>query len=603
MKRFVTLFLLAAFSVVAQKSLPVTSYQASNIFFQTLSPVFNISNVAEADLPDLLKATAGYPEDITLSLSLKINSKALTHYRYQLYKDGIRIYGAEIHVGLDHNNKIRVCSMPALPQFYSGSNFPEAGTAETIRTDFGADSIMRQSAVWYTNQSDYLQKGMIVELYGPETLHREILVDNQGIISDADLHRYFHGPNDSLVSVKVFTPDPLSTARVTYGGQYVDNNDQPSPALDNERQVKPLVLAFESGEFKAKNDFVKILDFSAPSIAPATSTSNQLYYTRDQDAFEDINVMYHISNHKQHLIDLGFPGIPNYIIEVDAHAINGSDQSFFSTATVPGRLYFGEGGVDDAEDADVIIHEFMHSAIFVAAPSSVTTTERGCIEEALGDYFAASYSNSIGTYNEQYVFNWDGNNEFWAGREVESLKDYGKQSFKNGNIYGHTDLFASPLMEMNRKLGRNTADQLILEAIFNLNNNTTMPIMAGYIILSDSLLNGGVNYQVIYDAFVRRNILPTISIAELESFKSDIQVFNTMAFANGGPVMIRPGTHTLSSFTLTDLNGRTMLNGTLDSIDEEVVEISAPELPSGVYLLTLTSSKGYQLTHKLTRIN
>jgi hypothetical protein len=360
-------------------------------------------------------------------------------------------------------------------------------------------------------------------------------------------------------------------------------------------------VAYENGAYQAKNDHVAIVDFSAPNIAPVTSTNKFMQYTRNQSGFEDMNVMYHISSQKEHMIALGYPNIPNYTIQVDPHAINGADQSFFSTASVPGKLYFGEGGVDDAEDADVVIHEYMHSVMYVAAPSSTTSTERGCIEEAIGDYFAASYSRTINNYNEGWVFNWDGHNEFWPGREVLSTKDYAQESFKNNNIYTHTDLFASPLMEINSILGRNAADALLLEAIFNLTQNTTMPEMAGYIILSDSLLNNGVNFQVIHTAFVRRNIIPTISLEERTIALDLIQVYNTIAFAQGGPLLVRSNDYTITNYTITAINGAQMMQNNVIHTQGDVLEITAPELPAGIYILTLATTTGEKATYKITR--
>ncbi len=441
----------------------------------------------------------------------------------------------------------------------------------------------------------------MVTLMGPETLHQEVLISGNEIISQTDLHRYLHGPNDSIVSVKVFTPDPLTTAQVNYGAPYTDNGDQTNVHFEAQQKKKTMPVAYTGGAYQATNDYVEILDFSPPSIAPVSSATKQMHYTRDQSGFEDMNVMYHITSQKEHMISLGYPNIPNYKIQVDPHAINGADQSFFSTASVPGKLYFGEGGVDDAEDADVIIHEYMHSVMFVASPSSSTTTERGCIEEAIGDYFAASYSRTINTFNDGKVFNWDGHNEFWPGREVYSTKDYVQASFKNNNIYSHTDLFASPLMEINQKLGRSVADALVLEAIFNLTQNTTMPQMAGYILLSDSLLNNGINYQIIYDAFVRRNILPTISLPEFISAKDNIHVYNTVNFAKGEPLMIRSDEYLLSSYSITSLNGTLVKQASIEAQQGEVVELALPALKSGLYLITITTSEGSEATYKIVR--
>lgn len=603
MKKLTILCVLFALSLSGQKAPTELLYQAADVFFIQENLQTGASNIPEGDLPGYIHGQAGYDQNITLQLYHKISSKTLTHYRYHLLKDGIQIFNAEVHIAIDKNGKVRLLEAPALPDFSGGLNFPAVEIAEDVKYQNGAENIVRADQVWYTDNSDFLRRGLVVELAGPETLHQEILINSSNrIISQSDLHRYFDGPNDSVVSVKVFTPDPLTTANQSYGSPYVDSGDVSVPVLEAQRKTKSLTLAFENGEFVAKNDFVKILDFSAPNINPVTSTSDQMHYTRDQAGFEDMNVMYHITNHKQHLINLGFSNLPNYTIEVDPHAINGADQSFFSTSSNPGRLYFGEGGVDDAEDADVIIHEYSHAVIYEAAPATNISTERGCIEEALGDYFAASYSNTIDDFNGNKVFNWDGHNEFWPGRKVESTKDYvqEKSSFKNGNYYTHTDLFASPLMEIYKTLGRNTSDEIILEAIFNLGKNTTMLEMAGYIILADSLLNGGANYQVIITAFARRNIMPTISVQKYDLVKADIQVYNTLGFAAGGPVKIRTKNYQLDSYTIYSMNGALVATGGLNAGEREQ-EVDAPQLVNGAYLLTLSTTSGEEVSYKLIR--
>lgn len=604
MKRLFTLLIIFTCGLsFGQKHLAVANYSASDVFFETLTPVIKVSNIAEGDIAQLLHSTVNYPTDISLSLFHKIESKALTHYHYHIYKNGVRVFGAQAHIGIDKNGKVRICELPLLPQYSGTQDYPAAGMDENVKSNIGAEEITGTEYVWFTDGSEYLKKGLLVTLHGPETLHQEVLVSGNEIISQADLHKYLHGPNDSIVSVRVFTPDPVSSAQVTYAAPYNDNGDQTNAQLEAEQKTKSLVVVYDSGVYLAQNDYVEILDFSAPNIAPTTSTSKQMHFTRDQSGFEDMNVMYHITSQKEHMKALGYHNIPDYKIQVDPHAINGADQSFFSTASVPGKLYFGEGGVDDAEDTDVIIHEYMHSVMYVASPSSTTSTERGCIEEAIGDYFAASYSRTINNFNDGWVFNWDGHNEFWPGREVYSTKDYGQESFKNNNIYSHTDLFASPLMEINQKLGRSVSDALVLEAIFNLTQNTTMPQMAGYIILSDTLLNNGVNYQVIYDAFVRRNIIPTISVKEYNTAKDLILVYNTSGFSTGGPLLIRSNEYQITGYRITSLNGTLVKQGYLNNQKGEVVELSIPGLKSGLYLITFTTAQGEEATYKITRTN
>src|SRR5690606_15071318 len=76
-----------------------------------------------------------------------------------------------------------------------------------------------------------------------------------------------------------------------------------------------------------------------------------------------------------------------------------------------------------------------------------------------------------------------------------------------GNIYQHTDIFASALMEIYEKIGRDNTDRIVMEAIYSLGQTTTMPLMAEYIFQADSALNNGNHYYIIVEAFVRRGIL------------------------------------------------------------------------------------------------
>ena len=66
--------------------------------------------------------------------------------------------------------------------------------------------------------------------------------------------------------------------------------------------------------------------------------------------------------------------------------MGGADNSYFSPTTKPQRIYFGEGGVDDAEDADVCVHEYAHFISYNAANGSNVGAERNSLDEGFGDY-------------------------------------------------------------------------------------------------------------------------------------------------------------------------------------------------------------------------
>ena len=66
------------------------------------------------------------------------------------------------------------------------------------------------------------------------------------------------------------------------------------------------------------------------------------------------------------------------------------DNSFYSSMTH--ELVLGTGGVDDGEDADVIVHEYGHSLQDQAAPGSLQKREGATMGEGFGDYLAAMMS-------------------------------------------------------------------------------------------------------------------------------------------------------------------------------------------------------------------
>src|SRR5262249_21160177 len=93
---------------------------------------------------------------------------------------------------------------------------------------------------------------------------------------------------------------------------------------------------------------------------PAYSRTNSFQYNRSQDEFEQVMAYYWITTAQRHLQELGF-GTTLRPVNMRAQAVRinqyGVDNSFESDHP-KNELRFGKGGVDDAEDADVILHEY-----------------------------------------------------------------------------------------------------------------------------------------------------------------------------------------------------------------------------------------------------
>jgi hypothetical protein len=285
----------------------------------------------------------------------------------------------------------------------------------------------------------------------------------------------------------------------------------------------------------------------------------------------------------------------DYAIHVDAHALNGTDNSNFSSGSNPPRLSFGQGGVDDAEDADVIVHEYGHAIMHSAAPFTNTGTERRAMDEAIGDYFASSYSRHSSAFRWADVFTWDGHNEFWDGRSTVSTKHYPEDLQQN--IYSDAPIWSATLMQIWNDIGRDATDAIMLQAAYSFSGGMTMPQAALLFLQADTLLFEGAHFTPIHQHMYDRGLIPwNVSIADVNR-PNPFRLLSSSDFAEGrGPVTVTgPASFTV---TLTDALGRTVMQ---DRTTSNLFTLSPNGLASGLYLLNVQqggSSKSFKLVRR-----
>lgn len=514
-----------------------------------------------------------------------LNSPAGEHRHYFLYMDGRKLsfQGLSIHQYQNGNLWIQY---PELPENF-GSLSPLSVDTTALKNELNCDRLNMVPA--YLSVDEQLLPGYSIDLFGAEGAHYQAFIAGSEIFNLADNRRY---ANDTTCTGYVFLPDPLSTANVNYGGSFSDMNDGDNASLNGERAIQSFRGTYDNGVFKLENNDIKIDEFSMPIVNPVTSTNGTFNYTRGQDGFEDVNAFFHMTEFKTYIDSLGFTSIPGAQIGVDVHALSNSDQSYYSPAEK--RIYMGEGGVDDAEDADVVIHEYCHSLVSAAASNSNRISERAGMEEAICDYFAITWSLHFNGNQRDRVFNWDGHNAFWNGRSAASNKDYQTLSF-NSNIYAHTDLMASCLLEIRDNTSRQIADRIILEALFTLQNNSTYVDFANMVINADQALYGGAHFQVIKTAFVRRNVLPADFNLEEDSNSAGIELYNTIAFLEGAPLIIESKRSFLKSYRVLDAQGRSIASGDLSGRKTEL----SLDLKPGLYFLKVDNNDGEVASFKL----
>jgi hypothetical protein len=273
-----------------------------------------------------------------------------------------------------------------------------------------------------------------------------------------------------------FDPDPLSTAGVAYAGAYVDGSDATNASLQAQVRTRTLnSITLNAGVHSLVGPYAEIMDFEAPSKGLFTQASSAFTFDRSQDGFEAAMTYYQLDQSLRYInITLGISLMPfQYAggMRFDPSGLSGADNSHYVGGT--GRIAFGEGGVDDAEDADVILHELGHGLHDWATSGNLSQVNG--LSEGCGDYWAQSYSRSVAVWTSaqpayQYVFSWDGHNPFWGGRTT----NYG--ALYPGGLVGqiHTDgqIWATCLMKIYDAIGRTKTDMAFLEGLM-LTNGTT----------------------------------------------------------------------------------------------------------------------------------
>ncbi len=336
-----------------------------------------------------------------------------------------------------------------------------------------------------------------------------------------------------------YVPNPIQTSGIP---SLLDNGDATSQILEEQR-IAVNLLGLNDGTDLLKGEFVDLATYNTPTCprpanqcSDARSASRSYVYTRDQAEFEQVVIYQAIDSVQRYLRDtLGFKDtvsgqalIRNFPTKANAHW-NTDDNSFYSASADNGRgaLHFGDGGVDDAEDADIIVHEFGHAiqndqnpGCFPAGEYKPQEDEAGAIAEGFSDYLAASFfaenENGNPTYqlqNAACVGDWDSRSYSSLTpsclRRVDGNKHYPEDLVGGPKPHKDGEIWSAALWDIRAELGGPATDQLVLEHHYNLDcsNGITMPQAALEMIDTDKLLFAGAHEDVLRTQFCDRGIL------------------------------------------------------------------------------------------------
>ncbi|MFC4908854.1 M4 family metallopeptidase [Actinomadura gamaensis] len=249
--------------------------------------------------------------------------------------------------------------------------------------------------------------------------------------------------------------------------------------------------------------------------APAYSPTGDFRYTRDVDQFEQVMAYFWVNEAQEYLQSLGFGSeLPGANDKPQNVRINqwGADNSFFTDKKH--EIRFGKGGVDDAEDGEVIVHEYGHAVHEAQVPGFGTSEEAGAIGEAWGDYLGVEVGLAADArYGwprrtpEPCVGDWDSTSYTTTVphclRRLDTGKVYGD---KVGEVHADGEIWSNALWDIRQALGARTADRIIVNAQFSFAPDTSFSAAAKTTVATARSMYGDKAAETVRQAFAARQI-------------------------------------------------------------------------------------------------
>ena len=312
------------------------------------------------------------------------------------------------------------------------------------------------------------------------------------------------GTSSSIGSGTVFLPNPVADLQ---NQSLTDQKDADYPALA--AAYHGVTLTDLDGSGRLVGRWANIVSETGD---PAYSPTNTFNYRRDDDRFEQVMAYYWVTEAQKYIQSLGF-GIWLRPVNMESQDLRinqwGADNSF--SWDKKDMIKLGKGGVDDAEDAEVIVHEYGH-AIQDSQQDPFGygfSVEARSIGEGFADYWAVTVSNVLApTPDAPCVADWDSVSYDPTAphclRRTDENLHYPEDL--TGAVHADGRIWSRALWDIRQELGHRTADTVVLEGQFG-QRDPTMPQLATSTVAAAQRLYGTAVANRVRGAFQARGIL------------------------------------------------------------------------------------------------
>ncbi|MFF4168736.1 M4 family metallopeptidase [Streptomyces sp. NPDC001744] len=307
------------------------------------------------------------------------------------------------------------------------------------------------------------------------------------------------------LQARVFMVNPVQS---TGDQTLTDHKDAAGDVPASAYALAPLRNLDASGALSGKWVSVRS-ETGAPAKAAGAAS-----YDRSDDRFEQVMAYFWINEAQEYLQGLGFgTELPGANDRVQPVRLNqwGADNSFFTDKKA--EIRFGKGGVDDAEDAEVVVHEYGHAVHHAQVPGFGSTPESGAIGEAFGDYLAVAVgTHAIQKYgwpmkaDPACVGDWDSTGYSAAPHCLRRLDGTKTYADREGEVHADGEIWSRALFDVRRALGARTADRIIVNAQFGFAPDTSFEAAARTTVATAERMYGKGAADAVRAAFRAREI-------------------------------------------------------------------------------------------------
>jgi zinc metalloprotease ZmpB len=533
-----------------------TPEQIAKQFLEENKTAFGISDIADMKYTEIIESPAG------------------KHVGFlQTYK-GIPVFGSETVISINKENKVSMAV---------NGNTRITGLKSTT-SGISKDFAVSKAITKVNAEEKTLVMQPKTELYifqdssGNSTLTWKINFTAQNprgdwqVFVDANSGEIIKVMDILMYSVngtgRVFKPDPITALNNT---NLNDNSDY--NALRDAYVTVTLNNLNDAigGVYRLQGAYARSEEIASPNITPVTSATTSFLYTRDQPGFQETNAYYFIDLQRQYIGGLGFYpqwNNQNYI-RFDAHGTDEWNAWYNSSGQY---LIFGDGGIDAAEDQDVIIHEYTHALhdAFMTGSGYANLTDESAVSEGSGDYLAISYRRTLSSFQPDKEAPW-----FGSGRSLSIYlyypSNWNPQTYPGQYIAG--TLWASTMMDIETSsgIGRDVATKLLLTSFSYVTSSSSVMDHVNAILQADRDIYNGWHLSTLAAVFNNRYFLyynqVSGNINSNTTWSGIKYVTGNVTVNNGATLTISPGTFIFfsSGSSLTINNGALSANGNSSS--------------------------------------